>query len=214
MLVLLTRSYFGTLESTRLTTHYHNLIGPSLNYTAVETSDLPYLVAFKRLLIADSALFYPWPSEYNCCILLFLRCFIRDCVQLLLIADCTLFPPWSSVCNCRVLLTPFCFSVTIGVQLLLFADSALFYPWPSLYNCFSLTAQYLIPGHLYATAAFRWLRTVLSVTVVCTCGLILREVATLSVVDFSNQVKVYPIPCRYVMDLSNVTYLFSWTMFL
>jgi len=121
-------------------------------------------------------------------------------VQLLLIADSALFHPWSSVCNCRVLHTPFCFSVTASVQLLFFADSALFYPWPSLYNCcLSLTPYSFIHDSL-----------------LCTCRLFSCAVATLTVVHFNNQVKVYPIlrVCRYVMYLSNVTKHFSWTMFL
>jgi hypothetical protein len=146
---------FKHWKRTHLTTHCHNPIGPSLNYTAVETSDLPYLVAFKRLLIADSALFYPWPTVYKCCVLFPPLCFILGrlsttaaycwlrtvlsvtiCVQLLLIADSALFHPWSSVCNCVAYCSlPFCFSVTIGVQLLLFADSVQFYPWQFVCTC-------------------------------------------------------------------------------
>jgi len=140
--------YFATLENTHLTTYCHNPIGPSLNYTAVLTSDLSYLVAFKRLLIADSTLFYPWPTVYKCCVL-----------------PPPLFYPWPSEYNCSLLLTPHCFirdhlcttaayccfctvlSVTICVQLLLIADSAQFPPWSSACNfrvlltpfCFSVT---------------------------------------------------------------------------
>jgi len=141
--------YFETLESAHLTTHCHKPIGPNLNYTAVETSDLPYLVAFKRLLIADSALFYPWPTPYNSCLLLTPLCFIRGHLSTTAV-----------YCWLRTVL-----SVTDCVQLLPITHSALFYPWPPEYNCcLLLTPHCFIRDRLCTTLAYYSLRSVLSVT--------------------------------------------------
>ena len=235
--------YFETLESTHLTTRHHNPIGPSLNYTAAETSDLPYLVAFKPLLIADSPLFYPWPTVYKCCVLLPPLCFIRDhlsttaeycwlrtvlsvtvCVQLLRIAVCALFYPWLFVYNCCLSLTPHYFIFDHLYATVAYCSLRFVFPWPSMYNCcFSQTLHCFTRDHLCTTTAYRWLRTISSLIIcirlllfadsvqfypwqfLCTCRLNPCAVATFVVVDFSNQFKLYPILCRYVMDLSNVT---------
>ena len=131
-------------------------------------------------LIADSALFYPWPSVYNCCVLLFLHCFVCDylrttasyrwlrtissliiCMQLSRIAHSVLFFR-DHRCGATAAFRWLHFlSVTIFVQMLLIADCALFNPWSSVYNCcFSLTLHCFICDHLYTTAVSRWLHTI------------------------------------------------------
>lgn len=89
------------------------------------------------LRIAHSALFYPWPSEYNCCLLQTSHCFMLD----------NLCTTAAYCCFYTVL------SVTIYVQLLLIAYSALFHPWSSVYDCcFSLTPYSFIRVSLCAPA--------------------------------------------------------------
>jgi len=145
---------------------------------------LSVTICVQLLCIAVSALFCPWLSAYNC-LSLTPHNFIPDHLYAT-VTYCSLrfVFPWPPVCNCRFSLTLHFLSVTIFVQMLLIADCALFNPWSSVYNCcFSLTlpcficdhlwyncclslaTHHLIPDHLYTTSGFRWLHTVLSVTV-------------------------------------------------
>jgi hypothetical protein len=120
-------------------------------------------------------------------------------VELPLIADSALFYLWPSVCNCCVLLFCTLLSVTICVQLLLIADSALFYLWPSVYNCCVLLFLHCFIRHyLCTTAAYRWLRTVLSVTI---CVQLLR---------IAVSALFYPWLSVYICCLSLNPHCFIW----
>jgi hypothetical protein len=70
------------------------------------------------LIIADSAPFYPWPTVYNCGVLLFLHFFIRDYL-------CT-----TTVYRWLNTFIPVHLYATVACCSLCFV-----FPWPSLYNC-------------------------------------------------------------------------------
>jgi hypothetical protein len=139
---------FEMSEISHITTQCHNSEDPNLKssiFIRIQATAYRWLrtvlsvtICVQMLLIADSALFYPWPSVFRCCLSLTLHYFIHD-----------------HLCSNAAYRSPRTFlflSVTICVQLLLIADSALFYPWLSVYNCcLSLAPHYFFRDHLCTT---------------------------------------------------------------